>query len=63
MSWLGDELAIYDDGNEVVATWRVRFDHALSASVLRDQVNADDRAVAWSAVLRDADVFVFAAET
>jgi hypothetical protein len=63
MSWLGDELAIYDDGTDVVATWRVRFDHALSASVLRDQVNADDRAVAWSAVLRDADVFVFAAET
>jgi len=63
LSWLGDELAIYDDGSEVVATWRVRFDDALNAGVLRDRVNADSRDVAWSAVLHEGDVFVFAAET
>jgi hypothetical protein len=61
--WLGDELAIYDDGESVVATWRVRFDHVLNASILRDQVNADPREVAWSAVLHEEDTFVFAAET
>lgn len=61
--WLGDELAIYDDGDNVVATWRVRFDHVLNAGILRDQVNADPREVAWSAVLYEEDAFVFAAET
>ena len=63
LSWLGDELAIYDDGSDVVATWRVRFGHVLSAGILRDYVNADVREVAWSAVLNENDVFVFAAET
>jgi hypothetical protein len=63
LSWLGDELAIYDDGTAVVTTWRVRFGDALTASVLHDQVNADVREVAWSAVLNENDVFVFAAET
>ena len=63
LSWLGDELAIYDDGVEVVATWRVRFDDSLNAGILRDRVNADTREVAWSAVLHERDVFVFAAES
>jgi len=63
LGWLGDALAIYDDGSAVVATWRVRFDHPFYASLVRAQVNADDRDVAWSAVLYEEDVFVFAAET
>ena len=63
LSWLGDELAIYDDGVEVVATWRVRFADSLNAGILRDRVNADTREVAWSAVLHEQDVFVFAAES
>jgi hypothetical protein len=63
LSWVGDELAIYDDGTEVVATWRVRFDDALNAGILRDEVNDDAREVAWSAVLYEDDVFVFAAES
>jgi hypothetical protein len=63
LTWLGDELAIYDDGTEVVATWRVRFDNSLNAGILRDEVNDDAREVAWSAVLYEADVFVFAAES
>jgi hypothetical protein len=63
LSWVGDELAIYDDGNDVVATWRVRFDDALKAGILRDLVNADSREVAWLAVLYEDDVFVFAAES
>lgn len=63
LRWLGDELAIYDNGTDVVATWRVRFDNALTASVLRDQVNAHADEVTWSAVLQENDVFVFAAES
>ena len=63
LSWLGDALAIYDEGSEVVATWRVRFDDLLNAGLLRDSVNADSREVAWSAVLHEDDVFVFAAES
>jgi hypothetical protein len=63
LSWLGDKLAIYDDGAEVVATWRVRFDDSLNATILRDRVNAETGDVARSAVLYEDDVFVFAAET
>ena len=63
LSWLGDELAIYEYGSEVVAVWHVRFNHVLNASILRDQVNADSRDVAWSAVLYEQDVFVVAAES
>jgi hypothetical protein len=63
LSWVGDELAIYDDGSEVVAAWRVRFDDSVNASIVRDQVNADNRDVASSAVLYEDDVFVFAAES
>jgi hypothetical protein len=63
LSWLGDELAIYDDGTDVVVTWRVRFDHAFNAGILGAEVNADVREVAWSAVLHEKDVFVFAAES
>jgi hypothetical protein len=47
----------------VIATWRVRFEDALNAGILRDQVNADAGDVTWSAVLHEQDVFVFAAES
>ncbi|MGB5695863.1 MAG: hypothetical protein WBM46_09445 [Polyangiales bacterium] len=64
LSWIGDELAIYQNGSEVVAVWRVRFNHPLNASILRDEVNEDTFAEgAVSAVLREADTFVFAAES
>jgi len=63
LSWLGDELAIYNNGSEVVAVWRVRFNHALNAGILRDEVNADNRDLAWSAVLYEQDVFIVAAES
>jgi hypothetical protein len=63
LSWLGDELAIYQNDTEVVAVWRVRFNHPLNATVLTDEVNEDEREVAWSAVRDDSDVFVFAAES
>lgn len=62
LSWLGDELAIYESASSLVAVWRVRFDHALNASVLADEVNSDVRDVAWSAVLYEDDAYVFAAE-
>ncbi|MFW2389491.1 MAG: hypothetical protein ACN4G0_14215 [Polyangiales bacterium] len=62
LSWLGDELAIYESDSSLVAVWRVRFDQALNASVLADEVNSDPRDVAWSAVLFEDDAYVFAAE-
>lgn len=63
LSWVGDELAIYGDGDEVVAVWRVRFDDAANAGVLSDQVNAEAGESARSAVALGDDAFVFAAET
>jgi hypothetical protein len=62
-SWRGDELGIYENGSEVVAVWRVRFEHPWVATILRDEVSSDTRDVAWSAVLHEDDVFVFAAES
>lgn len=62
-SWLGDELGIYENGSEVVAVWRVRFEHPWVATILRDEVSSDARDVPWSAVLYEDDVFVFAAES
>jgi hypothetical protein len=62
-SWLGDELGIYENGSEVVAVWRVRFEHPWVATILRDEVSSDTRDVAWSAVLYEGDVFVFSAES
>lgn len=63
MTWLGDELAIYDEGSEVVAVWRLRFDPSSSATVLSDQVNAGAGERTQSAVVYEDDVFVFAAES
>jgi len=61
LSWRGDELAIFDDGSEVVAVWRVRFDEA--ASTVRDLVNANAAERSQTAVLYEEDVFVLAAES
>ena len=61
LSWRGDELAIYEDGSEVVAVWRARFDEA--ASLVGDLVNADTGGRAQTAVVYEDDVFVLAAET
>ncbi|MGB9340432.1 MAG: hypothetical protein WCB63_14375 [Polyangiales bacterium] len=61
LSWRGDEFAVYDNGSEVAAVWRVRFDEA--ASVVRDAVNADQEGRAQTAVLYEDDVFVLAAES
>lgn len=61
LSWRGDELAIYEDGSEVVAVWRARFDEA--ASLVRDLVNADTGGRAQTAVVFEEDVFVLAAES
>jgi hypothetical protein len=63
LGWLGDELAIYQSDSEVVAVWRVRFDHPLKALVLREEVHAEANEAAWSAILYENDVFVFAAES
>lgn len=61
LTWRGDELAIFDDGSEVVAVWRVRFDEA--ASTVRDLVNANATERSQTALLYEQDVFVLAAET
>ncbi len=63
LSARGDNVAIYDDGSEVVAVWRVRFNHPLTASILRDGVNAEGDELTREAVLAANEVFVFAAET
>jgi hypothetical protein len=62
LRWEGDELAIYQGGDEVVAVWRVRFDDAATAAILSDRVN-DAGDGARSAVAFGDDAFVFAAES
>ena len=61
--WLGDELAIYQGDDEVVAVWRVRFDDEDEAGAFSDGVNANEDEVARSAVAFGEDSYVFAAET
>lgn len=64
LGWLGDTLAIYQSGSDVVAAvWRVELDHPLTALLLEDQVNRDALAHAWSAVAVGDEVFVLAAES
>ncbi len=62
-SWVGDELAIYSGGDEVVVVWRVRFEDTAEAELLGAQVNAEAGDSARSAVVFGDDAFVFAAET
>jgi hypothetical protein len=61
LSWLGDELAIFENGSEVVAVWRIRF--AVDPTGVVDAINQSGRDVAWSAVAQDRDVFIIAAES
>lgn len=60
LSWRGDELAIYDTGEEVAAVWRVRFEE--SASMVGDAINAETEGRVQTAVVFGQDVFVLAAE-
>ena len=61
--WLGDELAIYQSEDEVVAVWRVRFDEEVEAGAFTDGVNANELDVARTAVAFGDDSYVFAAES
>jgi len=63
LDWVGDELAIFNDGEEVVAVWRVRFEDEADAALLTDEVNALAEDTARSAVAFGEDAFVFAAES
>lgn len=63
LSWVGDELAFYDDGTEVVAVWRVRFDDSSHTELLADGINAEVGELGRTAVVFGADTFVFAAES
>jgi len=63
LSWVGDELAIYASGDEVVAVWRVRFDEEANAALLSEGINGDGGDALWSAVAFGGDAFVFAAES
>jgi hypothetical protein len=64
LGWLGDTLAIYQSGSDVVAAvWRVELDHPLTALLLEDQVNEDAADNAWSAIAVEDEVFVLAAES
>ena len=61
--WVGDELAIYEEADEVVAVWRVRFDDAAEAVGLAERVNATGGELGRAAVTLDEEAFVFAAES
>jgi hypothetical protein len=61
--WLGDELAIYQNDDEVVAVWRVRFADVVDADALSEQVNQNDAEFARSSLVFGDDAFVFAAES
>ncbi|MGB5221658.1 MAG: hypothetical protein WBN60_11565 [Polyangiales bacterium] len=63
LSWVGDELAIYDDGEAVTAVWRVRFEDEATAELLSDGINEGGSEGARSAVAFGEDTFVFAAES
>jgi hypothetical protein len=63
LSWVGDELAIYDDGDEVTAVWRVRLEDEATAELLSDGINEGGSDGARSAVAFGEDTFVFAAES
>jgi hypothetical protein len=63
LSWVGDELAIYETGDEVVAVWRVRFEDAASPVLLSEEINRAGDAGAKLAVPFGDDAFVFAAES
>jgi hypothetical protein len=60
---VGDELAIYEKDDEVVAVWRVRFDEAADASELAARVNASGGALGRAAVTLDKEAFLFGAES
>jgi hypothetical protein len=62
LGWVGDELAIYDDGEEIAAVWRVRFSDDADATALTDEVNGEGQS-SRSAVALGSDAFVFAAES
>ncbi|KPK16068.1 MAG: hypothetical protein AMJ62_07250 [Myxococcales bacterium SG8_38] len=63
LGWRGDVLAIYENGADVVAVWRVQLDHPLSALLLENEVNGDVSPGAWSAIAVEDEVFVLAAES
>jgi hypothetical protein len=63
LAWTGDELAIYQEGEEVVAVWRVRFDDLEAAGIFRDRINEMASPNVRQAVALDDDVLVFAAES
>ena len=62
LGWVGDELAIYEDGDEVIAVWRVRFEDEASAALVSDGINGEGDEGARTAVAFGDDAFVFAAE-
>lgn len=61
LTWSGDELAIYESNDEVVAVWRVRFDEPDNAGVLAEQVNEAVGVETRTAVAFERDAYVFAA--
>ena len=63
LDWRGDELSVYQNGDDVVAVWRLRFGDAKHADALGEEINAEGRDAARTAVLLDEEVFVFAAES
>jgi hypothetical protein len=63
LGWRGDELAVYQSGDDVVAVWRVRFEDGSDGVTLEAEINGGEAAEARAAVLFGDEVFVFAAES
>jgi hypothetical protein len=63
LGWRGDELAVYQSGDDVVAVWRVRFADESDGMALEAEINAGEATAAKAAVLFGDEVFVFAAES
>ncbi len=63
LGWVGDELAIYEQDDEVVAVWRVRFEDSAEAAELAERVNTTGGALGRAAVTLGAEAFVFGAES
>ena len=61
LEWRGDRFAIFEDGDEVVAVWRIRFDG--DAAFVADAVAQTPRDVSWTVLVEGTDAFVIAAES
>lgn len=63
LAWAGDELAIYEEGDEVIAVWRMRFRDSGAAELFSESINGTASTTVREAVALGDDVFLFAVES